>query len=43
MPKEITPLYELQVKEIKPKVKADGTLVVLIWTVRKIANLLARK
>ncbi len=26
MPKEITPLSELQVKAIKPKVKADGTL-----------------
>ena len=26
MPKEITPLSGLQVKAIKPKVKADGTL-----------------
>ena len=26
MPKEITPLSELQVKAIKPKVKAGGTL-----------------
>lgn len=26
MPKEITQLYELQVKANKPKVRADGTL-----------------